>query len=123
MHVRPAYSAGTVKKGVAGEKLNWNWEGTNSVVLVGSALEVTGASFAYFPEREGFVGRADFVGRDANGSAVWRFQTLYVEPRRSLILSWPTGLRVEAGGSVHIGFTSEGPGTITVDVVGRLISV
>jgi hypothetical protein len=36
-------------------------------------------------------------------------------------LTFPTPLRLEAGGHVEIGFTSDGPGTISVSMNGRLV--
>ena len=98
----------------------WNWGGNNAVVPKGETLEITSATFNYFPAGGGTVGRADLTGRDANGSAVWRTQVVYVEPKKTVHLTFPASLRLDAGGHVEVGFTSEGPGSIFVSLNGQL---
>jgi hypothetical protein len=114
------FSEQDVDFGIGQKKLIWNWAGGNSDVPANSTLRVTTATFNYFPAGNGTVGRADFCGRDSAGAAVWRFQIIYVEPKKTLHLTFPAGLRVTAGGHVEIGFTSDGPGTIFVSVTGTL---
>ena len=83
-------------------------------------LEVTSATFAYFPVGSGTLGRADLAGRDSGGTAVWRTQIVYIEPQKTVHLTFPGGLRLEAGGIVEMGFISGGPGTILLSMQGQL---
>jgi hypothetical protein len=115
------FSSGEVQFGKADNPLSWSWSGDNSKIPVGSVLEIGTITLNYFPKDGGTLGRADVVGRDAAGKAVWRVQATYVEPKKTRHLTFPIGLRLEAGGKVHIGFTSEGPGTILVDINGILL--
>lgn len=50
-----------------------------------------------------------------------RAQVVYVEPNKTKHLTFPVPLRLDAGGHVEIGFTSDGPGTIIVEMNGRLV--
>ena len=85
-------------------------------------LEITSATFAYFPAVGGTVGRADLAGRDSGGTAVWRTQIVYIEPKKTVHLTFPVGgLRLDAGGHVEMGFVSDGPGTIFLSVNGQLL--
>ena len=109
-------------------KLFWvqGFDGDNSVVPAHRTLEITTLTLNYFPnDTGGTLGRADISGRDAadlgTGTAMWRVQIVYVEPKKTVHLTFPKPLRLEAGGHVEIGFTSEGPGTITVDANGALV--
>jgi hypothetical protein len=77
-------------------------------------------TFNYFPAGGGSLGRADISGRDSSGTAVWRLQIVYVEPKKTVHLTFPKGLMLLENGHVEIGFTSEGPGTIFVSVNGTL---
>jgi len=106
------YSDGSVDFGRAAEKMYWNWSGDNSTVPPNQSLEIAAITFNYFPAAGGTLGRCDASGRDTNGTAVWRVQIVYVEPHRTKHLTFPVPLRLEAGGHVEIGFTSDGPGTI-----------
>jgi hypothetical protein len=115
------FSAGEVRFGNADEPLLWSWSGDNRHVPAGYVLDIGTITLSYFPEAGGTLGRADVVGRDSADSAVWRMQTIFVEPKKTCHLTFPLGLRLEAGGHVQIGFTSEGPGTITVDIQGMLL--
>src|SRR6267378_4318025 len=91
----------------------------NSVVPANHTLEITTLTINYFPAgTAGTLGRVDIAGRDATGTSVWRLQTVYVEPKRTLHLTFPKALRLEAGGHVEIGFVDEGPGTILVEANG-----
>jgi hypothetical protein len=114
------FSSGEVQFGKAEEPLFWSWSGDNSKVPVDSVLVIGTITLNYFPKDGGTVGRVDVVGRNAAGNAVWRIQTTYVEPKKTCHLTFPRGLRLVTGGKVKIGFTSEGPGTITVDINGIL---
>jgi hypothetical protein len=114
------FSEHEVDFGNSQSKLFWNWAGDNSTVPANSTLSVTTATFNYFPKGGGTVGRADLCGRDSSGTAVWRLQIVYVEPKKTVHLTFPASLRLKAGGHVEIGFTSDGPGTIFVSVNGRL---
>ena len=109
-------------------KLFWvqGFDGDNSVVPAHRTLEVTTLTLNFFPkDTGGTLGRADISGRDAadlgTGTAMWRVQVVYVEPKKTVHLTFPKPLRLEAGGHVEIGFTSEGPGTISVDANGVLV--
>ena len=93
-----------------------------SSVPDGYMLEITSLTLNYFPEGEGVLGRADVAGRDANGTSIWRVQTVYVWPQQTVHLTFPKSLRLEAGGHAEVGFTSDGPGVITVDANGALVS-
>ena len=102
--------------------LFWNWGGDNSTVPQKAVLVITTLTFNYFPAEGGNLGRADISGRDSKGNAVWRLQVVYVEPKETLHLTFPQGLRLEEGGHVELGFVHEGPGTIFVSANGRLLS-
>lgn len=109
-------------------KLFWvqGFDGDNSVVPANRTLEITTLTLNFFPkDTAGTLGRADISGRDTadlgTGTAMWRVQIVYVEPKKTVHLTFPNPLRLEAGGHVEIGFTSEGPGTITVDANGVLV--
>lgn len=96
--------------------LSWNWGGDSSRVPQGMLLVISTLTFNFFPVGTGTIGRADIAGRDSGGDSVWRLGVVYVEPRKTIHLPFPDGLRLESGGRVELAFTSEGPGTITVDV-------
>lgn len=98
----------------------WAWSGNNSVVPLRKTLTITTATFSYFPSGGGTLGRADLIGRDANGNAVWRTQAVFLEPKKTLHLPFPAGLLLEEGGHVEVGFVNEGPGTIFVSLNGHL---
>jgi hypothetical protein len=109
-------------------KLFWvqGFDGDGSVVPAHRTLEITTLTLNYFPkDTGGTIGRADISGRDAadleTGTAIWRVQVVYVEPKKTVHLTFPKPLRLEAGGHVEIGFTDEGPGTILVDANGALV--
>ena len=122
MAKQQVYSEQEVDFGTSQKKLFWNWAGDNSTVPHDSILDVTTATFNYFPKNGGSVGRADLCGRDSAGTAVWRLQIVYVEPKKTVHLAFPKGLLLKAGGHVEIGFTSDGPGTIFVSVNGKLVN-
>jgi len=52
---------------------------------------------------------------------VWLTQVVYVQPHTTVHLTFPVPLRLESGGHVEIGFTSDGPGAILVSMNGRLV--
>ncbi len=120
MAKQQVFSEQEVDFGTSQKKLFWNWAGDNSTVPKNRTLDVTTATFNYFPKGGGSVGRADLSGRDANGTAVWRLQIVYIEPKKTVHLTFPKGLMIGAGGHVEIGFTSDGPGTIFVSLNGTL---
>ena len=120
MAKQQVFSEQEVGFGIAGQKLFWSWAGDNSTVPPDSILDVTSATFNYFPTNNGSVGRADLCGRDSGNDAVWRLQIVYIEPLKTVHLTFPKGLMLKAGGHVEIGFTSDGPGTIFVSVNGKL---
>jgi hypothetical protein len=101
-------------------KLFWTWSGDNSVVPPNKVLIITTLTLDYFPSAVGTVGRADIAGRDASGTAVWRLQVVYVEPKKTVHLPFPHGLRLEKGGYVELGFVVDGPGTIFISANGVL---
>jgi hypothetical protein len=103
------------------QKLFWNWSGDNSHVPTKQILEIATVTLNYFPAGRGSLARADVVGRDSSGSAVWRLQVVYVEPNKTSHLTFPKGLRLKAGGYVEVGFTRDGPGKIFVSVNGMLL--
>ncbi len=100
----------------------WNWGGDNSTVPQKKVLVITTLTFNYFPSGGGTLGRADISGRDSKGSAVWRLQVVYVEPKKTVHLTFPQGLRLEEGGHVELGFVNEGPGIIFASANGMLLS-
>lgn len=109
-------------------KMFWvqGFAGDGSVVPSGHRLEITTLTVNYFPKQSiGLLGRLDVAGRDAanleTGTAVWRIQVVYVEPKKTVHLVFPKALRLEAGGHVEIGFVEEGPGTILVEANGVLV--
>ncbi|HVS82792.1 MAG TPA: hypothetical protein VHE60_13765 [Pyrinomonadaceae bacterium] len=110
------------------DKTFWNWSGDNSLVPAGKTLVITTLTLNYFPALGGKVGRADVAGRIGGsgavgtGNAVWRLQIIYVEPNKTVHLTFPGGLSLHAGGHVEIGFVTDGPGTIFVSANGKLIS-
>jgi hypothetical protein len=73
----------------------------------------------------GTLGRLDISGRNAPavgaGDAIWWLQVLYVEPHKTLLITFPRPLRLHAGGHVEIGFVDEGPGTLLVEANGDLM--
>jgi hypothetical protein len=52
---------------------------------------------------------------------MWSLQAVYVEPKRTVHLTFPKALRLEAGGHVEVGFLDEGPGSILVEANGVLV--
>ena len=46
---------------------------------------------------------------------MWRLQAVYAEPNKTVHLTFPKALSLEAGGHVEIGFVEEGPGAILVE--------
>lgn len=103
-------------------KMFWNWSGNNGIVPARKVLEIATLTFSYFPLAGGTVGRADVSGRDSAASAVWRVQIVYVEPKKSVHLVFPKGLRLEADGYVELGFIDDGPGIIFMSANGVLLS-
>ncbi len=104
-------------------KLAWSWSGNNAIVPKNNILEITTLTFSYFSAGGGAVGRADVSGRDSSGTAVWRVQSVYVEPKKTVHLVFPKGLKLGAGGYVELGFVNDGPGTIFMSANGTLITV
>lgn len=109
-------------------KMFWvqGFGGDGSVVPADHTLEITTLTIDYFPKQTGgTLGRVDIAGRDAaglgTGTAMWRLQAVYVEPKNTVHLTFPKALRLEAGGHVEIGFVDEGPGTILVEANGVLV--
>ena len=94
--------------------------GTNKVPAQ-KILEIHTITLNYFPSGSGTLGRADLIGRDANGNAAWRLQVVYVKPHETRHLTFPKGLRLEAGGFVELGFIQEGPGDIFASFNGVLL--
>jgi len=108
-------------------KMFWvqGFAGDGSVVPADHTLEVATLTINYFPgQTGGTLGRVDIAGRDASdletGTAMWRLEAIYVEPKKTLHLTFPKPLRLEAGGHVEVGFVDEGPGTILVEANGVL---
>jgi hypothetical protein len=108
-------------------KFFWTWSGDNSVVPAGKTLVIYTLTLNYFPAGSGTVGRADLAGRIGGsgavgtGNAVWRVQVVYVEPHKTVHLTFPGGLSLAAGGHVEIGFVIDGPGKIFASANGKLI--
>jgi hypothetical protein len=109
-------------------KMFWvqGFSGDGSVVPPHYTLEITTLTINFFPKGTGgTLGRLDIAGRDAPdleaGTSVWRLQVVYVEPNKTVHLTFPKGLRLEAGGHVEIGFVDDGPGTILVEANGFLV--
>ena len=78
---------------------------------------VTTLRINYFPKQTGgTLGRVDIAARNAagigTGTAMWRLQAVYAEPKKTVHLTFPKALRLEAGGHLEIGFVEEGLGTI-----------
>jgi hypothetical protein len=119
--MQQVFSDASVDFGQAAQQLFWNWSGDSGTVPPHQALEIGTITYNYFPSGGGTLGRCDASGRDANGNAVWRVQVVYVEPNKTKHLTFPVPLRLDAGGHVEIGFTSDGPGTIIVEMNGRLV--
>ena len=97
-----------------------------SVVPPKHTLEIGTLTINFFPKATGgTIGRVDICGRNApdlsTGTAMWRLQVVYVEPKKTVHLTFPTALRLEAGGHVEIGFVDEGPGTVMVEANGVLV--
>ena|ERR1700730_5578534 len=127
MAVKQVYSSSEVDFGKY-VKMFWvqGFAGDGSVVPANHILEITMLTVNYFPgQTGGTLGRLDIAGRDApdleTGNAVWRRQVVYVEPKKTLHLTFPNALRLEAGGHVEIGFVDEGPGAILVEANGVLV--
>jgi hypothetical protein len=78
-------------------------------VPAGEVLKVYTATLSYLPESpNGKIGRADVCGRDAAGTAIWRLQIVYVEPQRTVHLTFPQGLLVGPGGWVEVFASADG---------------
>jgi hypothetical protein len=96
-----------------------------STVPPARILEITSITLSFFPSGAATVGRADIAGRDqpdvGTGDAVWRLQVVYVEPKKSVHLTFPKALRLEANGHVEVGFVEDGPGAILVELNGVLV--
>jgi len=120
MAEQQVYSEAEVDFGNYG-KLFWNWSGDNSIVPEQRVLEITTLTFSYFPSGGGIVGRADVIGRNSSGTAMWRVQIVYVEPKKTVHLAFPKGLKLEAGGYVELGFVDDGPGKIFMSANGMLL--
>ena len=118
------FSEGEVDFGQYGV-LFWNWSGQNSVVPANHTLEITSLTLNFFPTGSATVGRADIAGRDApnkgTGNAVWRLQVVYVEPQKTVHLTFPMALKLKAGGHVEVGFVVDGPGKIFLSANGVLV--
>jgi hypothetical protein len=67
-------------------RLIWPWG--SDIVPPNKILEITTLSLAYFPTEGGTVGRADIAGRDSSNTAVWRVQVVYVEPKKTVHLTF-----------------------------------
>jgi hypothetical protein len=120
--MQQVYSEAEVDFGQADHQMHWNWSGANNATVPPHyALEIGTITLNFFPASGGTLGRCDASGRDANGTAVWRVQIVYVEPQKTEHLPFPVPLRLGSGGHVEIGFTSNGPGTIFVTMNGRLV--
>jgi len=78
-------------------KFFWNWAAPNEIVPPHRVLEIETLTLNYFPAGGGTIGRADIAGRDASNSAVWRVQIIYVEPKKTVHLPFPRGLRLSQG--------------------------
>jgi hypothetical protein len=99
-----------------GKQFTLNWlsnTGTLSVVPPGKVLVIGSLTLNYFPAGGGTIGRLDVRG-NMPSHAAWMLQIVYVEPKKTLHLTFPQGLKLEAGGVVQLSFTSEGPGNIHV---------
>ncbi len=103
-------------------KFFWTWPGDSSKVPASKRLDVISLTLSYFPAGGGTVGNADLAGR-LNGNAVWRLQSVFVEPNKTVHLTFPGGLSLEAGGQVEVGFVTNGPGTMFVSANGKLVDV
>ena len=120
------YSPGEVEFGNI-VKLVWvrGFPGDGGTVPPNHVLNITSISLNFFPEGTAVVGRANLSGRDGpdvgTGSTVWGLQIVYVDPKKTMHLTFPNPLRLEAGGHVELAFLDDGPGTITVDVNGVLV--
>jgi hypothetical protein len=102
-------------------QLMWPWGGV--AVPKKKMLELTTLTLNYFPSKGGKVGRAGIEGRDSANNAVWRLQCVYVEPLKTVHLIFPKGLKLKAGGSVALLFPDNGPGTVTMEATGTLVSL
>ena len=78
----------------------------------GRVLRLYTATLSYLPESpQGTVGRADLCGRNAQGSAIWRLQVVYVEKQRTLHLTFPQGLEIGSGGYLEVFASADGDAT------------
>jgi hypothetical protein len=127
MSIQQVYSSQEVTFGNY-VKMFWvqGFDVDGSVVPPHKTLEITSLTLNFFPAGGGIIGRLDITGRDtadlSTGTAMWRLQAVYVQPKQTVHLTFPTALRLRAGGHVEIGFTSEGPGTILAEANGVLVS-
>ena len=123
MSVLQVYSSQDVTFGHS-VKMFWDHGfGANGLTVPpNKTLEITTLTVNFFPSAVGTVGRADICGRNAANTSMWRLQVVYVEPKKTVHLTFPAALRLEPGGYIEIGFTSEGPGTIFVEANGQLVS-
>jgi hypothetical protein len=119
--MRQVWTAAEVNFGQAEERTFWSWDGDNGTVPPNQTLEVASVLLNYFPSGGGSIGRCEVVGRDVAGSSQWRLDIVYVRPQETTHLTFPMPLRLDAGGHVELGFTSEGPGAVTATINGRLV--
>jgi hypothetical protein len=103
-------------------RLVWLGTGVNfSTVPPKKRLETTTLTLNYFPAGTGTLGRASIAGRNSASLAIWRLQVVYVEPRKTVHLTFPGALRLEAGGYVELGVSADGPGSIFISANGALM--
>jgi hypothetical protein len=126
MPEQQVYSFGEVKFGNI-VKLFWvpAFPGDGGTVPPNHVLDITSICLNFFPEGAATVGRVNIGGRDGpgvgSGSVVWALQVVYVDPKTTLHLTFPSPLRLKAGGHVELAFLDDGPGTIIFDVNGMLV--
>ena len=99
--------------------LGWNWPGINHVnVPPNTRLIVSTLTLNFFPHVDGVVGAADIRGVDPAYFIGWQVGA-YVEPKKTLHLTFPHGLRLRQGSHVEI-MSYDGPGSIYLNANGIL---
>ena len=105
--------------------LHWNWTGgpNNSDVPLKTVLDISTLTFIYIipPSGAANVARVVVDGRDQKGTSVWRVD-VYVEKEKTLHLPFPLALRLEAGGYVEVGFTTD-KDIVFISANGRLVDI
>ncbi|MBM4147007.1 MAG: hypothetical protein FJ240_12190 [Nitrospira sp.] len=103
--------------------LTWGWANDPNVIDLAHVpkkrtLTIYSATFNFYPTGDVTSGCVLFDARDADGGhSIFQTQ-IYLEPKKTVHLTFPGGLIVKAGGIVSLTLI-EGQGTICADAQGH----